>query len=150
MAQTQHVTAPAAFARSGMLASLATKLRDWRERRRLVAELDEMAATGELEPLLADAGLSRAQIPTLLKSASGARRLLEAMAARLGVDLDAMPATLRRDVEWTCASCGEQRQCRRWLARSRTAGYAAFCPNTPAFRRQLRAAANTECAITGV
>jgi uncharacterized protein YjiS (DUF1127 family) len=150
MTETQHVPTQETLEKRGMLATLVARLGDWRERRRLAAEFDEMQAAGELDPLLADAGLSRAQVPTLLKSASGTRRLLERMAARLGVDLAAMPAPLRRDVEWTCASCGEQRHCRRWLKRGETAGYAAFCPNTPAFRRQLRAAANAECAVTGV
>jgi len=147
MTEMLHASTPA---RAGVLAALAARFSDWRERRRLAAEIDEMAAAGELEPMLSDAGLSRAQIPTLLRSASGTRRLLEGMAARLGVDLAAMSPTLRRDVEWTCASCDEQRRCRRWLARGGTEGYAAFCPNTPAFRRQMRAAANAECQVTGV
>jgi uncharacterized protein YjiS (DUF1127 family) len=142
--------APDTIEKGGLVASIASVIRDWRERRRLAVELGEMAASGDLDPFLADAGINRALLPSLLRTSGGTRRLLQTMAARVGVDLAALPASLRREVEWSCAACGETKACGRWLRNRTPAGYAPFCPNTPAVRRLVRVAADSECGIKGV
>lgn len=82
---------------------------------------------------LADIGLSRAEIPAIVKAYPTAGRLQRRMMTRLGLDLgqavDAWPAVMRA-VGRACAKCGERKRCERWLEScDANESYRAFCPN---------------------
>lgn len=118
----------------GMLARLVhqarTAIADAGERRALRRELADYAMTGNLDSLLAEAGLSRAQIEPLIKGYPEAPRLLEAMAERLGVEEEyKKDPTIQRDLQRTCSLCAAHGRCRRWLHSGRQDGYRDFCPN---------------------
>jgi len=109
--------------------------RSWREHFALECELAELAAHGALDHALADVGLSRSEMPRLLKGHPGAIRQLTEMTQRAGINA----AVLARDqslkeIKWRCIECRSWRQCRAWLAANETGdGYRVFCPNVDAF-----------------
>lgn len=118
----------------GMLARLVhqarTAIADARERHALRRELADYAMTGNLDAVLAEAGLSRMQIEPLIKGYPEAPRLLEAMAARLGVENEyTKDPTIQREIQRTCSLCAVHGRCRRWLRSGRDEGYQDFCPN---------------------
>ncbi len=109
---------------------LQGSLADWRDRRSLSRELADLRARGELDAVLAEIGLSRAQIPQLIAGGPAGARLLGQMLDRLGIERRhiASGAALQ-DLAWTCTACTERRTCRAWLASGRTEGFQDFCPN---------------------
>jgi hypothetical protein len=112
-----------------------------RERNVLRTELAELAAKGELDRALADAGLTRSQVGTLIDNHPHACQLLGQMIERLGVDpvrLEAVESM--REVSWRCTTCTEKQRCADWLADGRGEGWYAFCPNAASFSAAKREA----------
>jgi uncharacterized protein YjiS (DUF1127 family) len=100
-----------------------------RKRSRLRHELAQLAAMGCLDEVLADAGLVREQIESLIAGCADNEELLDQMLARLGIDAAELPAGDRRDMTWTCTTCPDKRRCREWLSGTEQAGFRVFCPN---------------------
>jgi uncharacterized protein YjiS (DUF1127 family) len=125
--------------------TVAATLRSWaarleaaavaaRDRNALRTELADLAALGELDRTLADVGLTRAQLDSVIESHPSACRLLTGMLDRLGLDparIDAVEPM--REVAWRCTICAEKQRCGEWLAADRSTGWQAFCPNVEVF-----------------
>jgi hypothetical protein len=110
---------------------LLLTIEDWRKRSSLANELDALAAYGELDRTLLEAGLSPHDVPRLLKGHPGAARQLPEMMRRVGIDPTLLPITPKtREIEWRCTDCRSWRRCRDWLDSSDgDHEYLAFCPN---------------------
>lgn len=106
-------------------------------RRQLRRELAFIEANGELDLILADAGLTRAQIDVLVAGSPDARRQLMAMLERLRIAAKAVPAATMREMGWTCTTCTDKRRCREWLAGGEEGEFRAFCPNAALLDCQL-------------
>lgn len=100
-----------------------------RKRSRLRRELAQLAAMGSLDAVLADVGLARSQVESLIAGCDGSGELLDQMIARLGVDVAQLPLDCLRDMTWTCTTCPSKRQCREWLFSIEETEGRAFCPN---------------------
>lgn len=91
---------------------------------------------------LADIGIAREQIPTVVESYPEATELLERMIDRLRLRPETIAANpgLRQALERSCTTCFTRKQCRRWL-RSETGdtAYREFCPNAKALDDLLTA-----------
>jgi hypothetical protein len=113
-----------------------------RKRRRLQLELAQLEAMGSLDEVLADVGLVRSQVEPLIAGCTGSRELLDQMLAKLGIDAAQLPAENLRDMTWTCTTCPDKRQCRKWLAdiAETATDFHAFCPNAPQLDHALAAA----------
>ena len=98
-------------------------------RRRLRRELAQLAAMGSLDAVLADIGLSRSQIDSLIAGCDGSGEQLEQMLRRLGIDAAQLPVDSLRDMTWTCTQCPDKAKCREWLASAEKPDYRSFCPN---------------------
>lgn len=105
-----------------------------RERNALRTELADLAVTGELDRVLADAGLTRAQMRTLVDSHPSACHLLAGMMKQLGIDAEALEKVERmRDIAWRCTICVQKERCSEWLAHPEGDAWHAFCPNAQCF-----------------
>lgn len=100
-----------------------------RKRRQLQRELEQLAAMGSLDAVLADVGLARSQIEPLVAGCNGSRELLDRMLVRLDIDPARLPVEGLRDMTWTCTTCPDKRLCRQWLADKEQTDFHAFCPN---------------------
>lgn len=100
-----------------------------RKRRQLKRELAQLAAMGSLDAVLADVGLARSQIESLIAGCDGSGELLDQMLARLDIDAARLPLDCLRDMTWTCTTCPNKRQCREWLFSTEDTEDHAFCPN---------------------
>lgn len=116
---------------------LIQKIYDRRERVRLRREFDDLEACGVLDEVLAEAGLSRSDLPTVLRGHPRSGRRHAAMKRWIGVD--SKPSTSRselRDAELSCIRCGRWRECEHWFALpADERPVPTFCPNISAFRR---------------
>ncbi len=110
----------------------------WRERSRLRRELDNLDQKGELDRTLIDSGITRSDVPRLMRAHPRTLEQLAGMMQRLGIDRAALPHTpavaeALRAMEWRCGACADWRKCRAWLAaRDAPESYRAFCPNAAA------------------
>jgi len=135
---------------SGRIAEFARHvglaLDDRRRRRALGRELAELESRHMLDASLEDVGLSRAQVPALLRAFPRRQRLFRRMLARLRIAPSRIAdRTALNELIWTCTVCAADKRCRAWLDSGQTGGYAEFCPNATAFeklRRQPRRAAS--------
>jgi hypothetical protein len=110
-----------------------------RERNALRTELADLAARGELDRALADAGLTRAQVPTLVRSHPNACHLLARMMDELGIDAESVDeADSMHDAAWRCTTCTQKRICAAWLEHPRDETWRAFCPNADTFEEARR------------
>lgn len=100
-------------------------------------EIDDLERRGALDPLLADLGLNRAELDSMVEGFPQSDRLLAAMAQRLGVNLEKLEGADRFELGRTCSLCVSHRRCRRWLSAEPNSGLAEFCPNR-AFFEELR------------
>lgn len=111
-------------------ADLAQRFGYWRERRRWIAEMANVASLGRPGAILADIGLDRAQLDVLMTGPVDAGRQLDAMVAATGAELADVPPAALRDAEWTCTVCESRRACAHWLRSGEwTGGSDARCPN---------------------
>jgi uncharacterized protein YjiS (DUF1127 family) len=106
-------------------------LSDWMARERARSELESLAATGELDQVLSDVGLTRSDLPALLAHAPDSDVGLQQMAARLGISSQALAlAGGRRDLQRRCLSCEAKKPCEHWLEDEvAPEGAPSFCPN---------------------
>ncbi len=124
---------------SGIIARQLTGLRrfvsDFFERQALRQKLADLERSGSLEPVLRDLGLTLPEMERIVRGGPEAGRLLPAMAARLGIDIEALDPRVQYALRQTCAMCQAHRQCRRWLAcaNAERGGYKSFCPNADLF-----------------
>jgi hypothetical protein len=118
---------------------------DARLRGELKYELKCLDEAGELDGALANIGLSRDAIPTLVKRYPGCVRRFTTMGRRLGIGRD-RPPSLRGGLaalfgqRRRCLFCTESQRCERWLASGATEGYREFCPNASSFERMQKRA----------
>jgi uncharacterized protein YjiS (DUF1127 family) len=124
------------------IADLAQRVRlaldDWWARARLGRELADLENRHVLDATLTDVGLSRAQVPALVRGFPQRQRQFRRMLTRLGIPPSRIAGRdALNDLIWTCTICTVDKRCRAWLDTGRTRGYAAFCPNAAAFD-QLR------------
>lgn len=112
---------------------IGTAVGRWAEgvsaRRKLRRELAFIDSNGDLDAILTDVGLTRAQVGTLVAGSPDARHLLMAMLERLGIAERRVPTATMREMGWACTTCADKRRCREWLASGEEAGFRAFCPN---------------------
>jgi hypothetical protein len=133
---------------SVVLARLPERLRSvagaLREKAALRHEIQLLDEAGELDRVLADAGISADDIPDLLAAHPGADHQLADMMCRLGIDATRVPpvptsSETLHDMERRCAACAAWRECRSWLASDKDdAAYHQFCPNAHALDEILR------------
>ena len=109
-----------------------------RERRQLRRELAQLAALGQLDPVLADLGLARSQVEPLL-AGCGDHELFDRMLERLGIDPATLPVEEVREMRWACTRCDDTRSCRHWLVDGDDGGFHRFCPNADALERAAAA-----------
>jgi hypothetical protein len=106
-----------------------------RERRKLVREFRDLS-DGQLDRVLRDFGITRAEYDVFLRRAPYSRHLLDRMLVRLGIEQREFQRDrlLMREIERQCTVCANQGKCRRWLAGgSDWRAYRRFCPNADAF-----------------
>lgn len=113
---------------------------DITKRAALRAEIADLDRRGGLDTVLADIGVTRAELAQMIAGYPVAGRLLPAMARRLGLDIATLDPRSRSALERGCASCRSRRRCRHWLddPAADSAGYRNFCANMELFER-LRA-----------
>ena len=107
-----------------------------RSRAALRGELSRLEEAGELDLVLSDLGVSRAELPALAQNHPGSARRLAGMLHRLGIRVlpEAQSSPELRAIQRTCLLCGATGECERWLRSSRPTSLARnFCPNSPAF-----------------
>lgn len=118
------------------LRRLAEPLAHRRAGKRLRSELGGHGP-GELDRVLADAGLNRGDLPTILGGRIGNRPLMARMLAHFGVRPDRLAVRCQgvlRDAERVCTHCGNTARCRRWLNRGAADDAPRlFCPNAELF-----------------
>ncbi len=118
------------------LRRLAEPLTRWRADNRLKRELGRLGPA-ELDRVLADAGLSRGDLPRGVGDRKGNRPLMARMMAHFGVRPDRLAVRYQgtlRDAERACVHCGNTARCRRWLNRGATDDAPRlFCPNAELF-----------------
>jgi hypothetical protein len=115
-------------------ASIRRYLDDAAMRRDLRQELAELG--GDLDRILAEIGMTRAELDVLIENAPRSRMLLQSMLQRLdlGKRLAMTAPQLVRSIERRCATCGSQSACEDWMTRGAPGdGYRSFCPNAEAF-----------------
>jgi uncharacterized protein YjiS (DUF1127 family) len=100
-----------------------------RKRRQLRRELAQLDAMGSLDAVLADCGLVRSQVTSLIEGCSDSRELLDRMLDRLGIDASRLAVESLRDMTWTCTNCADRGKCSAWLAGTEEVEFRSFCPN---------------------
>lgn len=119
-----------------------------RERNLLRTELADLAARGELDRALTEVGLTRAQLPILVKNFPDACHLLARMMGRLGIDAETVERVgSMHEVVWRCTACAARRRCAAWLDHPDDKGWRSFCPNVETFEEAL---ARRGCTGAGV
>ncbi len=128
------------FGRLGFVSRLAQSIRARSARARQWREFGDLAACGALDDVLAEAGLSRADLPTIMRAYPESAQRHKEMRHWTGVDSAPLPPVAEvREAQMSCVRCTAVRDCDHWLALP--AGkrpVPTFCPNIGTFRR-LRA-----------
>jgi hypothetical protein len=97
----------------------------------------EALPAAERERIAQDIGLNRRELERLAETEPDASRLLYARLAELGLTMEEVEATgagARRDMERTCALCGDRAICAHDLTeRPDSQEWRRFCPNNPVF-----------------
>jgi uncharacterized protein YjiS (DUF1127 family) len=118
---------------------------DWRVRHALRREFADLEVQHLLDATLDDVGLSRSQVPALIRGVPR-HELFRRMLARLGIPSSRIGSRRQRgELLWTCTTCKSGKACRHWLDSGRTEGYRAFCPNAETLEH-LRDRASTPAA----
>jgi len=110
-------------------------------RRELREELASLG-NGDLDRVLADIGLTREEMETVILNAPRSRMLLQSMLRRLDLDrrMALMAPQLVRNIERRCATCGNQKECQDWMDKGSPGDtYRRFCPNAATFDSLPRA-----------
>jgi hypothetical protein len=109
-----------------------------RKRRQLKRELAQLAAMGQLDGVLADVGLVRSQVQSLIAGSADPNDRLDKMLDRLGIDAARLPIESLRDMAWSCMNCRAKRHCRQWLSDNKGPDFHSFCPNAAELDDGLR------------
>lgn len=121
---------------SHFVARAAERYRCWRRKRRWIAEMRKAAALGRLDEVLADLGLTRAELDELMATPADAGREFEIMARMEGLDPDRLRPEVLRDAMRNCMRCEARDACKCWL---RTGVWRhdgdPRCPNAGLFHR---------------
>lgn len=120
---------------------IGSHFRDAAVRRELREELAGLSGR-DLDCVLADIGLTRDEMETVIENAPRSRSLLESMMWRLALDrtLPATASQLLREIERRCATCDHQKACGDWIGKgAQDDGYRSFCPNAATFDNLPRA-----------
>ena len=126
---------------------IADGFQRWRTRGRLKRELSRFSEQ-ELDRILADAGLSRSDLDTMLDGGADNHTLMSAMMAHFGAPTG--DEVFRywgalRDAERVCTHCSSVKRCRRWLDwGAKNDAPRVFCPNAELFDEMAEAARTTE------
>jgi len=121
-------------------ASTRRFLDDAAMRRRLRAELSGLGS--DVDRVIADIGLTRNEMETLIRNAPRSRTLQQAMLKRLGLEqrIASLAPDVSRSIERRCATCSQQAECEDWIAHAQPSdGYPRFCPNAETFDAVARA-----------
>lgn len=108
-------------------------------RRRLRAEFSGLGC--DLDRVLADIGLTRDEMETMIKNSPRSRALQQAMLKRLGLEqrVASLTPDVARSIERRCATCSQQAECGDWVAHAQASdGYPRFCPNAETFEAVAR------------
>ena len=109
---------------------LSARIAQWRRERAEWRELEAMGCD-EVQRMLSDCGVSLDDIGHVTNPKVA--ELLPEMLAALGVPDDARVLASRRDLERSCAMCGEWRQCESALTMGTAVDtWRDFCRNAPA------------------
>lgn len=115
---------------------MARALRRWNAERRVELHLSDLN-DDELGHALADAGLTRSDLPTIFGSGHRRRRLMTRMMSHFRVDPKRAALGYQaalRDAERVCANCANVKRCRRWFDWGRrNDAPRVFCPNAELF-----------------
>ncbi len=118
----------------GLTARLAERLRLWRQHRRWIGDMANVAALGSLDDTLNDVGMTRAELDALIEASADAGTQFEALAGMARVDLHKLDPAVLREATWVCRRCETRTACKRWL---RTgvwrSGADMRCPNAAIF-----------------
>jgi hypothetical protein len=133
LSSSSHASADGAWPR------LARWWRGLGERQRLRREFASLAAQGELDAVLGDAGASRSHLDAILKASPESPRRLAAMLQRLGITRTALRTTgALHEVEMNCTLCRDGGACDHWLKSGARTGQEAFCPNAATLAQAKR------------
>ena len=110
-------------------ARMIERLGYWRERRRWIGEMRNVATFGRLDETLCDVGITRAELDLLMTGPVDAGRQFEPMAAGAGAQLDMIPPAVLREAEWTCIRCESRSACAHWMRSGEWSGGDSRCPN---------------------
>lgn len=98
---------------------------------------------GDITSLAADLGVSETDLMTALPAGTDKRDLMDQMIRAYGLDptvIRSLTPALVRDLEMTCARCGEKGRCARDLKNGVAAARShAYCGNADAFEALLDA-----------
>lgn len=124
-----HQAEPAQ-AEQGIAARVAVRAFEMIARHALRRELLALDKDGELDRILGEGNLGRADVEKMLANHPDSGRLLNKMAARLNVEGELYADPIKeRDMWHVCTLCDAQGRCKHWLASGATEGYEAFCAN---------------------
>jgi len=120
---------------TGCKRRLSRAIRDANARAELRREFDQLEGAGALDSVLGDAGLSRAEMPVIIKNHPGAAQRLAGMLARLGLrkTVETQGAADTQMIQRTCLVCRASARCDRWLNGTSNDDPHRFCPNAEAF-----------------
>ena len=118
----------------------ARALEDVRCRLALGRELADLENRHLLAATLDDIGLSRGQLPGLVRGFPQRQRLFRRMLARRGASTGGLNRAVVNDMVWTCTTCGANKTCRSWLDAGHTRGAEAFCPNAGTIEKLAKSA----------
>lgn len=96
-------------------AHCAERFRAWRRKRRWMREMAKAVALGRLDEILADVGMTRAELEELMTEPEAAGLQFEKMAAMLGIDSKQFPAGAVNSAVHACIRCECRAACKRWL-----------------------------------
>ena len=100
---------------SNLAASCAERFRGWRRKRRWMREMAKAATLGRLDEILADVGMTRAELEELMTEPDAAGLQFEKMARMLGIGPEQLPAGMVNTAVHVCMRCESRAACKRWL-----------------------------------
>jgi hypothetical protein len=127
---------------TGLVERLLTRIEEW-------TRGNEMASLSrdELDRMASDVGVTADDLSRLAQTEPDAARLMYARLAGLGCSMDDIERSgvgVRRDMERTCALCGDRPLCAHDLAeRPDSEEWRRICPNNGTFEMMERLAAAT-------
>ncbi|HLZ68230.1 MAG TPA: DUF6455 family protein [Aliidongia sp.] len=115
----------------------ATAIANVGARRTVEREIGLFAGLGQLDPVMADRGLSQSYLAALDRPMRGWAGRLHRMQRQLGVEerAELCDLVLIRDMDRVCRRCSAVQECEKWLCAGAGHAVPCFCPNRPNFER---------------